>query len=169
MTPQILNPLVADLAPAHRRAQAVSINVSGLVLGMAVGRLLAGIITRFTGDTRNVFWVAAGAQYLIFGGMWWALPNYPKKETGLNYLQLLKSTVTIFCTQPVLQQACFIGWASCSVFVSWCELLRSSTGMVTDLLYHQQGPPSLSCSPTAPSATTSSRSPCSRCADSEVS
>lgn len=69
VTPQILNPLVADLAPAHRRSQAVSINVSGLVLGMAVGRLLAGIVTKFTGDTRNVYWVAAGMQYIIFIGM----------------------------------------------------------------------------------------------------
>ncbi|GAA5911703.1 uncharacterized protein JCM6883_002452, partial [Sporobolomyces salmoneus] len=48
VTPQILNPLTADLAPAHRRATAVSITVSGLISGMVFGRLFAGILTRFT-------------------------------------------------------------------------------------------------------------------------
>lgn len=67
--PQILNPLTADLAPPHRRAAAVSIVVSGLVTGMMFGRLMAGILTHFTGDTSNVFFLAAGCQYFVLAGM----------------------------------------------------------------------------------------------------
>ena len=64
---------------------------------------------------------------------WWLLPNYPKKQTGLTYLGLLKSTMTIFCSQPILIQACFIGWASCSIFVSWWTTL---TFLLSDAPYH---------------------------------
>jgi hypothetical protein len=56
---------------------------------MMFGRLTAGIITRFSGHPSNVFYMAAGVQYLVFAGMWWLLPYYPKKNTGLNYFGIL--------------------------------------------------------------------------------
>ncbi|CEQ39854.1 SPOSA6832_01402, partial [Sporobolomyces salmonicolor] len=48
VTPQILNPLAADLAPPEKRASAVSIVVSGLIGGMVVGRVMSGILDHFT-------------------------------------------------------------------------------------------------------------------------
>ncbi|ORY40626.1 major facilitator superfamily domain-containing protein [Leucosporidium creatinivorum] len=121
--PQILNPLTADLAPPHRRAAAVSIVVSGLVTGMMFGRLMAGILTRFTGSTSHVFFLASGVQYSVLLGMWWLLPDYPKKETSMHYGQLLWSMAKLMVTQPVLLQAFFIGICSCSIFVSWWTTL----------------------------------------------
>lgn len=52
VTPQILNPLTADLAPSHQRATAVSITVSGLISGMVVGRVFSGVITKFTNSPK---------------------------------------------------------------------------------------------------------------------
>lgn len=42
-------PLVGDLAPPNRRATALSIVVSGLILGMLIARLLSGIVANYIG------------------------------------------------------------------------------------------------------------------------
>lgn len=49
VTPQIMLPLVGDLAPPNRRATALSIVVSGLILGMLIARLLSGIVANYIG------------------------------------------------------------------------------------------------------------------------
>lgn len=48
VTPQILMPLAADLAPPERRASALSVVLSGLMLGILIARVLAGVIANFT-------------------------------------------------------------------------------------------------------------------------
>ncbi|GAA5888247.1 hypothetical protein JCM16303_005314 [Sporobolomyces ruberrimus] len=119
VTPQILNPLTADLAPAHRRSTAVSITVSGLISGMVVGRVFSGIITRFTDSPNNIYYFASATQYALLVMLYFFLPDFPKKKTGLNYFEILWSMVKIFFTQPVLIQACLVGTLSCAIFVSW--------------------------------------------------
>lgn len=53
VTPQIMLPLVGDLAPPERRASALSIVVSGFMLGILVARVLSGTVTNYT-SWRNV-------------------------------------------------------------------------------------------------------------------
>jgi len=48
VVPRILMPLVADLAPPERRASAISIALSGLLLGVLIARVLAGFIAQYT-------------------------------------------------------------------------------------------------------------------------
>lgn len=55
VTPQLMLPLVGDLAPKEKRAQALSIVVSGLLLGMLIARLLSGILTDYT-TWRSIYW-----------------------------------------------------------------------------------------------------------------
>ncbi|KIY69722.1 hypothetical protein CYLTODRAFT_477720, partial [Cylindrobasidium torrendii FP15055 ss-10] len=45
ITPQVLLPLVADLAPPERCASAISTVFAGLLLGVLIARVIAGIIT----------------------------------------------------------------------------------------------------------------------------
>ncbi|GAA5904758.1 hypothetical protein JCM5296_000754 [Sporobolomyces johnsonii] len=123
VTPQILNPLAADLAPPEKRASAVSIVVSGLIGGMVVGRVMSGILDRFTHWPNHVFFFACGTQYLLLLVLYLFLPDYPKKRTGLSYFGILWSMVKLFFTQPVLMQACFVGCAACAIFVSWWTTL----------------------------------------------
>ncbi|GAA5979159.1 hypothetical protein JCM11641_008445 [Rhodosporidiobolus odoratus] len=132
VTPQILVPLAADLAHPSKRAASVSIVLSGLLGGMVWGRLFAGVLARFTSSPLHVYWLAAGVQYALFAVMWWCLPVFPRKKTGLNYLQILWSLVKLFFTKPVLFQACFIGLCSCAVMVSWWTSL---TFLLSDTPY----------------------------------
>ncbi|EJD36229.1 MFS general substrate transporter [Auricularia subglabra TFB-10046 SS5] len=129
VTPQVLIPLAADLAPPPRRAQAVSIVFSGILLGLMVARVLAGIVAQYTGPGldgwRNVYWLAFGVQILTFVMLYFALPDWPTKNkgTGLTYWGIMKTMGRLAVTEPLLIQCSLIGFLSAAVFASfWVTL-----------------------------------------------
>ena len=96
ITPQILLPLAADLAPENKRATAISIVLSGLLFGALLARLLAGIIAEFT-SWRVVYYFAVGVQALVLVGSYLMLPDYPSKKQGFNLLEYSLDNGQIFC------------------------------------------------------------------------
>lgn len=123
VTPQLMLPLVGDLAPAHRRATSLSLVVSGLSLGMLIARLLSGVIANFT-DWRNIYWFAFGAQWCIFALLFFFMPDYPSKNPGgLNWFQMMWSVIHMLFTEPLLVQACFINFIMSSIFTSFWTTL----------------------------------------------
>ncbi|KAL9130884.1 MAG: hypothetical protein Q9217_001034 [Psora testacea] len=120
---QTVLPLVGDLAPPHRRATALSIVVSGLILGLLIARLLSGVIAEYT-SWRNIYWLALGLQYLIFALLWLFLPHYPSTNpSGLTYPRILRSIVTMLFKHPILVQACLIGFCTSATFTSFWTTL----------------------------------------------
>ena len=116
-------PLVGDLAPPERRATALSLVVSGAILGMLIARLLAGIVTNFV-SWRVVFWIGFAIQYLILILLYLFMPDYPATNPGsFNYLRILWSTVTIAFRNPVIIQACLVGFFTASTFTSYWTTL----------------------------------------------
>ncbi len=116
-------PLVGDLAPAHKRATALSIVVSGLVLGILIARVLSGVVTEYT-SWRNIYWLALGLQYLILILLWLFLPDYPSTNPhGLNYFKMLWSIVAMVFKHPVLVQACLVSFCTSTVFTSYWTTL----------------------------------------------
>ncbi|KAI0120932.1 major facilitator superfamily transporter [Xylariales sp. AK1849] len=122
VTPQLMLPLVGDLAPPHRRASSLSIVVSGLALGMLIARLLSGILANFT-SWRNIYWLSFGAQYLILILLFFYLPDYPAKDPNLSYFKLLWDIVTLIVREPVLLQACLLGFLLSATFTSFWTTL----------------------------------------------
>ncbi|KAK6586359.1 hypothetical protein PZA11_001416 [Diplocarpon coronariae] len=123
VTPQLMLPLVGDLAPPHRRATALSIVVSGLLLGMLIARLLSGILTQYT-SWRSIYWFSFGVQYLIFILLFLFMPDYPSTNPGgINYLRILLSVLKMLFRHPVLVQACLIGFLTASTFTSYWTTL----------------------------------------------
>ncbi|EJD54530.1 hypothetical protein AURDEDRAFT_156314 [Auricularia subglabra TFB-10046 SS5] len=127
VTPQVLIPLAADLAPPHKRAGAISIVLSGLLLGILVARVLAGIIGEFTGleGWRNVYWMAFGIQAATWLLVYALIPDWPAKNrgTGLSYFGVLKTMVVYAFTEPLLIQCYIIGFLSSAVFSNfWVTL-----------------------------------------------
>lgn len=123
VTPQLMLPLVGDLAPPHRRAMALSIVVSGLLLGMLIARLLSGVLTQYT-SWRNIYWLSFALQYFILVLLWFFMPDYPSTNPeGINYFRMLWSIVTMVCKHPVLVQACLIGFCTSSIFTSFWTTL----------------------------------------------
>ncbi|KAF8480646.1 major facilitator superfamily domain-containing protein [Gautieria morchelliformis] len=122
VTPQVLLPLAADLAPPHRRAAAISVVFAGLLFGILLARVLAGVIADFS-SWRNVYYMAVGLQYLMLGILYFVLPDYPAKSPGIGYFGILKSMVWFAVSEPILIQACIVSCASSATFTSfWVTL-----------------------------------------------
>ncbi|CAK3825342.1 major facilitator superfamily transporter [Lecanosticta acicola] len=123
VTPQLMMPLVGDLAPPKKRAAALSIVTSGLMLGILLARLLSGIVTQYT-SWRVIYWMSVGLQYLIFILLWLFMPDYPSTNPGgLNYFKMLWSIVVMFFKHPVLFQACWISYLASSTFTNYWTVL----------------------------------------------
>jgi predicted MFS family arabinose efflux permease len=123
VTPQLMLPLVGDLAPPNRRAAALSIVVSGFVLGILIARVLSGTLTNFT-SWRSIYWMSCGLQYLIFILLWLFMPDYPSKNPGgLNYFEMLFSIFRILFRNPVLVQACLISLFNSATFTNFWTTL----------------------------------------------
>ncbi|EIW81546.1 membrane protein [Coniophora puteana RWD-64-598 SS2] len=115
IVPQILIPLAADLAPPERRGSALAIVLAGLMLGILVARVLAGVIGNFT-SWRVVYLLAIGVQSVVLAGAYAVLPDYPAKNTGLAYWRILWTMATYAVTEPVLIQASLVNVASSACF-----------------------------------------------------
>jgi predicted MFS family arabinose efflux permease len=116
-------PLVGDLAPPARRATAISIVVSGLLLGILVARVLSGILTEYT-TWRSIYWLSFGLQYLILVLLWLFMPDYPVTNPGgLNYFKMLYSIILMLLKHPVLVQSCIIGCLTSTIFTSYWTTL----------------------------------------------
>ncbi|KAJ5287818.1 hypothetical protein N7478_003504 [Penicillium angulare] len=122
VTPQIMLPLVGDLAPPARRATALSIVTSGLVLGLLLARLLAGIIASYS-SWRNIYWLSLALQFLIFILLWAFMPDYPRTNDDISYIQILVSIVKLFISSPVLVYATFMGFFLSATFTSFWTTL----------------------------------------------
>ncbi|KAJ4993071.1 membrane protein [Stagonosporopsis vannaccii] len=122
VTPQLMLPLVGDLAPPNRRAAALSIVVSGLMLGVLVARVLSGTISNFV-TWRAVYWMSLGLQYLIFILLWLFMPDYPATNSGMNYFRILWDILLMIPRHPVLVQACLAGLLCSAPFTSFWTTL----------------------------------------------
>ena len=122
VTPQILLPLAADLAPEEKRAAAISVVLSGLLFGVLLARVLAGIIAEFT-SWRVVYYFSVGVQALVLVGCYFMLPDYPSKNKELTYWNILWTMAKFSVTEPILIQASLIILASSACFSNfWVTL-----------------------------------------------
>ncbi|KAG8968266.1 hypothetical protein FRC03_008132 [Tulasnella sp. 419] len=141
VTPQIVLPFAADLAPPHKRASAISIVLSGLLLGIIIGRAIGGGVADATGSWRNVYWVGVGMQGLSVILLYWVLPDWPSKkgtaaqgnEKRLTYFGILRTMLKAAFTEPQLIQACLIMFAGSMVFISFWVTL---TFLLADAPYY---------------------------------
>lgn len=118
VVPQILMPMAADLAPPHKRAAALSIVLSGLLFGILLARVLAGIIANFA-SWRIVYWVSLGLQSLVLLLLYLKLPDFPAKNQHMSYFGILSSMAKFTVTEPVLIQAVLVNLASMACFTNF--------------------------------------------------
>ncbi|SPQ23882.1 ae04440a-e43d-42c3-87a7-c3f3272458a3 [Thermothielavioides terrestris] len=125
VTPQLMLPLVGDLAPAARRASSLAIVVSGLSLGILVARILSGLLAAYTPGWRNIYWFGLGAQWLVLALLYVGLPDYPSKNPGAawSYARVLASMLRLAVTEPLLVQAALVAFLLSAVFTSYWTTL----------------------------------------------
>ncbi|KAF7357362.1 putative transporter YgaY [Mycena sanguinolenta] len=122
VTPQIMIPLAADLAPPERRASAISVVMSGLLFGILIARVIAGILAQFT-SWRVVYYFAIGVQFLVPLAGYFLIPDYPAKNREMTYWDTLRTMAKFAYTEPILVQACLVNIGSCACFTNfWVTL-----------------------------------------------
>ncbi|KAA1478716.1 MFS general substrate transporter [Dentipellis sp. KUC8613] len=118
----ILIPLAADLAPPERRASAMSIVLSGYLLGIVIARVIAGIIAEFA-SWRIVYYMAIGVQYALCVALYLVVPDYPPKTKNMTYIGILWSMAKLAVTEPRLIQTYLILLASDMCYINfWVTL-----------------------------------------------
>ncbi len=123
VTPQLMLPLVAELAPPKRRTMMISIVFGGLFMGVLFARILSGVVTQFAG-WRTIYFVAFGLQYLLLILLFLFFPDYPSvNPDGVSYFQILWTIIRIPMRQPLLVQTSLISFFGSAAFVSFWTTL----------------------------------------------
>ncbi|ETN45577.1 uncharacterized protein HMPREF1541_09409 [Cyphellophora europaea CBS 101466] len=119
VTPQIMLPLVGELAPPKKRPLALSIVVSGNMMGIVLARILSGIVTQYT-HWRTIYLIALGLQYLIFAALWLFMPDYPSSNpAGINYFRMLWSILLLCRKHAVLVYAGAVSFCISGAFMNY--------------------------------------------------
>ncbi|KAK0448015.1 MFS superfamily [Armillaria borealis] len=123
IVPQVIIPLAADVASPSRRHFCISIVVSGLIMGVLVARVFAGIIAQYT-EWRTVYYFAVGMQLAVLVGCYAMIPDYPAKNgNDLVYWELLWSMMKYAVGEPLLIQACLVNLLAAAGFSNfWVTL-----------------------------------------------
>ncbi|CAH0057159.1 unnamed protein product [Clonostachys solani] len=123
VTPQLMVPLVGDYAPPNRKATSLSIVSSGLMLGILIARLLAGVVANYTA-WRNIYWLGCAIQFLLAILLFAFFPDYPSTNPdGLNYFKALWTVIHMMLTEPLLIQSGLMAFCISGVFTSFWTTL----------------------------------------------
>lgn len=117
---QIILPMAATLGKENRGATVGKV-FSGILVGILGARVIAGLLTEFFG-WRSVFALSAFMVLIVSVLLKIYLPEAPAKFKG-NYLNLLKSTLSLIKEYKVLRQAAILGAFTFGVFCSFWTTL----------------------------------------------
>lgn len=98
---QILVPFAAHLSPPEAQGKAISTVMSGLLIGVLLSRVVAGLVADAVG-WRAVFGIGAGLTAIAAVALWCTLPVLAP-ATSLTYPSLLRSVLTLIREEPVLR------------------------------------------------------------------
>ena len=98
---QILVPFAAHLARDGEQGKTISTVMSGLLVGVLLSRVVAGVVAELLG-WRAVFVLGAVLTAVALAALWRALPVL-EPATRLRYPALLRSVLTLLREEPVLR------------------------------------------------------------------
>ncbi|MNO17226.1 Inner membrane transport protein YnfM [compost metagenome] len=99
---QTLVAFAATLAASAERGRVVGLVTSGIVIGILLARSFAGVLTDLAG-WRSVYLVSAALTLIMACVLFRVLPHNEHKKESISYLQLLRSTLTLFAQERILR------------------------------------------------------------------
>lgn len=129
VVPQMFVPLTAELATEDKRSTAIGMVMSGLLLGILLSRVVAGLIGDLWG-WKMVYYMAIVAMFILMTLIGIKLPDLKPNFKG-NYGQLMRSLMHLARNQPVLRLAAFRGALAFAGF----------SGLWITLVFHLENEP----------------------------
>jgi len=118
---QVLVPFAAHLASEGQQGKTISTVMSGLLIGVLVSRVVAGLVSQALG-WRAVFVLGAALTAVAVILLWRTLPVLPP-TTKMHYLALLRSVVTLVREEPVLRwRVVYSGTSYASFSALWTSI-----------------------------------------------
>ncbi|OTQ55543.1 MFS transporter [Gilliamella apis] len=128
---QVLIPFAATLSRPEHRGKIVGTLMSGMLLGILLGRTFAGFVSSIA-DWHYVYWIASSIMTLVTFLLWLSLPTY-KNSIDINYFQLLLSIGSLYKQEAVLRIRSLFAIISFALFsLLWTPLAF----LLTDTPYH---------------------------------
>lgn len=110
----ILVPFAASLAADYNRGRVVGQIMSGLLMGILLGRTVSGFLADAAG-WRAVFWAGAALMLVQAAVMWRMLPDV-RGQSRMGYPALLLSVLPLLREEPVLRRRIVYGAAMFATF-----------------------------------------------------
>ncbi|KAF8133309.1 major facilitator superfamily domain-containing protein [Boletus edulis] len=121
VTPQILVPFAADLASPGQHGAAVSTLQAGIMVGILLARVFAGVVAYFF-SWRLVYYISIGIQVLVLCGTYLLIPDQPCRNPNLTYYEIFY-TMAKYLVEPRLMQVMLVNVASIACWSSfWVTL-----------------------------------------------
>ena len=118
---QVLIPFAATLAKPEQRGKIVGTLMSGMLLGILLGRAFAGAISTIA-DWHYVYWIATGIMVIVTLLLSISLPTY-LSTININYFQLLWSISSLYKQEPILRIRSLLAVISFALFsLLWTPL-----------------------------------------------
>ena len=128
---QVLIPFAATLSRPEHRGKIVGTLMSGMLLGILLGRTFAGFVSSIA-DWHYVYWIASSIMTLVTLLLWLSLPTY-KNNIDINYFQLLLSIGLLYKQEAVLRIRSLLAIISFALFsLLWTPLAF----LLSDAPYH---------------------------------
>jgi len=127
----VMLPLAPELANPGEGGRAIGTVMTGVLLGVLLGRVASGAVAEVLG-WRAVFLLAAVSTGAFVPLLGWRMPALPPVRP-LPYGAALSSLWNLACQQPVLREASAVG---CLVFASFIAFWTNLTFFLGSPAYH---------------------------------
>lgn len=117
----ILVPMAPDLAGPGEGGRALGTMMTGLLLGVLLGRAVSGAVAEALG-WRAVFLLGAAATGAFVPLLWWRMPAFPPARP-VRYGEALRSLWDLAREHPLLREASTVGFLVFAAFIAfWTNL-----------------------------------------------
>jgi predicted MFS family arabinose efflux permease len=117
----IIVPMAPELAGPGQGGRALGIVMTGLLLGVLLGRVAAGVLAEALG-WRAVFLLGAVSTIVVVPLLRWRMPEMPSPG-DLSYREALASLWDLIREQPILREAALLGFLVFAGFIAfWTNL-----------------------------------------------
>lgn len=122
VVPQMFVPLVAQLSKAEDRNKNIGIVMGGLLIGILGSRTISGILNQYLDSWRDVYFIAAGAMFVLWLFILAILPRITPMFFG-RYRELWQSILVLIKERPDLRIAALRGGLSLASFQAFWTTL----------------------------------------------